>query len=148
MAAKKKSEPKPKEKIETLEEDDNSGNIANDILCDEVEDDDGNITAQNNIKDVINEISKALFERYPKKTSNLSNDNIDGIVQAECLNEYMDKNFGYRYSVLDILVKSKREYVLSSNGYGIAAFIESIKSVQATIEQHEIPQQFQRMMNR
>jgi hypothetical protein len=139
-----------KKKVKPIEEetpDFTEGNIANDILCDN-EDEEEVLVQQNNIKDVINEISKALFDKYPKKTSNLSNDNIDGMVQAECLNEYMEKNFGYRYSVLDVLVKAKREYVISSGGYGIAAFIESIKSVQATIEQHEIPAQFQRMMNK
>jgi len=141
MVVKKKNKPVKKEP--EIEEDISDGNIANDILLDNDTDEDI-IKPQNNIKDVIAEIGKAIFEKYPKKTSNLSNENIDGIVQAECLNEYMEKNFGYRYSVLDVLVKSKREYVISSGGYGIAAFIESIKSVQASIEQHEMPQQFQR----
>lgn len=137
----KKKTPKVKEELKDNVEE---GNSANDILIKE-DTEEMVLEQRNTVQDVIREISKTLFEKYTKKTSNLTDLNIEGMIQAESLNEYMEKNFGYRYTVLDVLCKSKRDLALSSGGFGIATFIESIKSVQATIEQHEIPEALRRL---
>lgn len=141
MVVKKK---KPKTKL-VEEEDDSGGNFANDLVCD-TEKEEEILEETNTIQDVIKEIGRALFEKYNKKTSNLTSENADGITQAESLNEYMERGFGFRYKVLDTLVASKRANTLSVNAYGIAAFIESIKSVQTSIEQHQIPEQLKRVI--
>lgn len=140
MVTKKRTSKVKEELDDNVEE----GNAANDILIKE-DTEEMVLEQRNTVQDVIREISKTLFEKYTKKTSNLTDLNIEGMIQAESLNEYMEKNFGYRYTVLDVLCRSKRDLALSSGGFGIATFIESIKSVQATIEQHEIPEALRRL---
>lgn len=115
------------------------GNTANDIIIDTIEEEETQIAQPNTLQDTIKELAKNLHEKYPQRMSNLTYDNIDGMTQADVLNEYMEVNFGYRYKVLDKLVDSKCNRVVSKDGYGIAAFIETVKSIQASFEQHQIP---------
>lgn len=115
------------------------GNTANDIIVDTIEEEENTTTQPNTLQDTIKELAKNLHEKNVERMSNLTSDNIDGMTQADVLNEYMDINFGYRYKTLDKLIKSKTNRVVSRDGFGIAAFIETIKSIQASFEQHQIP---------
>lgn len=110
------------------------GNSAvNDILMDDEEEE---ITSsQNNFQDAVRELGKMLFEKYPEKTSNLSQDNINGIIRANAINEYTEGAFGYRYRTLDKLVSDKQKLVVSHNGLGMDKLIEIVKSIQASFEQ-------------
>jgi len=115
------------------------GNTANDIIVDTIEEEETGVPQPNTLQDTIKELAKNLHEKYPERMSNLSYINIDGMTQADVLNEYMHINFGYRYKALDKLVSSKCSRVVSKEGFGIAAFIETVKSIQASFEQHQIP---------
>lgn len=101
----------------------------------------------NALQETIKEISNSLFIKYPEKTSNLSNENINGMIQGEILNSYMERNFGYRYDVIDTLIKMKQTRVVSVQGFGITKLIEAIKSIQATFEQTQLPNQLQKILN-
>ena len=94
---------------------------------------------QNNFPAAIKEIGEAVFKRYPRKTSNLSSENILGMVRCSALNDYMQETYGIRYTTLDLVVQEVEERRLSKGGYGLEKFIESMKSIQASFEQHEIP---------
>ena len=96
-------------------------------------------TNQNNFPAAIKEIGEAVFKRYPRKTSNLSSENILGMVRCSALNDYMQETYGIRYTTLDLVVQEVEERRLSKGGYGLEKFIESMKSIQASFEQHEIP---------
>lgn len=124
------------------------GNTANDIIMKHDEDEPETTPQQNTMKDTISEMGKTLHEKYRARNSFLSYDNIDGMVQADVLNEYMDINFGHRYKVLDTLVNSKCERVISKDGFGIVSLIEFVKSIQATFEQTQIPEGLKGLINR
>lgn len=94
---------------------------------------------QNTLQDTILAIDRSIFKNFPRKKSNLSRNNEVGLIQAEVLNEYMERNFQYRYAVLDTLIECGRDYPISRNGFGIEKFIEAIKSIQATFEQTQLP---------
>jgi hypothetical protein len=97
----------------------------------------------------IRELGESLFLNYPNKTSNLSDENILGMIRIEALNDFMQSKYGFRYSVLDIVVQYKKELVISKNGFGISAFNDLVKSIQASFQQTEIPQTIgQRLMRR
>lgn len=105
-----------------------------------IEDDEEDIkNEQNTLQDTLKEIGKQLFSSHPRKKSKLSRNNQIGLIQAEVLNEYMDRDFGYRYAVLDTLIETARDYPISDGGFGISSYIEAIKSIQASFEQTEIP---------
>jgi hypothetical protein len=115
------------------------GSTANDIIVKKEETLTANEPQVNTMKDTISEMGKTLHEKYKSRNSFLSYDNIDGMVQVDVLNEYMHTNFGHRYGVLDKLVDMKCERVISKDGFGIVSLIEFVKSIQATFEQHQLP---------
>jgi len=102
----------------------------------------------NSFQFAVKELGHILFSKYPKKTSKLSYENIDGIIRAEVLNEYMSVNFGYRYKVLDKLIEEKQNIIVSHDGFGITKIIEFVKSIQASFEQTQIPDRLQGLMRR
>lgn len=101
---------------------------------------------QNTLQDTIKEINNQIFSKNPRKKSNLTRQNTIGMIQAEVLNEYMERNFGYRYNSLDVLIETASEYPISHGGFGIERFIEAIKSIQASFEQTELPSRLQKLM--
>jgi hypothetical protein len=98
--------------------------------------------------DAVKELGKALLEKYPNKTSNLSNENINGLIQIDVLNTYMLKNFGYEYEVLNTLSRMKVERVVSTNGWGTDNLIKIIKGIQASFEQTELPNRLSNLLRR
>ena len=124
------------------------GNTANDIIVKINDKQEEVIPQQNTMKDTISEMGKTLHEKYKARNSFLIDANIDGMVQVDVLNEYMDVNFGHRYRVLDVLVDSKCERVISKDGFGIVSLIEFVKSIQATFEQHQLPEGLKGLMRR
>jgi hypothetical protein len=65
------------------------------IVIEEKEDGEESLNNRNTFPEAVKELGEILFNKYPEKTSNLSYENINGIIRAEVLNEYMDINFGY-----------------------------------------------------
>jgi hypothetical protein len=124
------------------------GSTANDIIMKHEEDIPEDTKQANTMKDTIAEMGKTLHEKYRARNSFLSYENIDGMVEADVLNEYTDINFGHRYKVLDTLVNSKCERVISKDGFGIVSLIEFVKSIQATFEQHQLPEGLKALMAR
>ena len=93
------------------------------------------VTETNTLKDAVNEIGNQLFDTHIEQTGNYNNTNKVGIVKAMALNEYMERIYGRRYAVLDVLCLEVSKRSLSVKGFGIEKFIESIKNIQATYEQ-------------
>jgi chemotaxis protein CheY-P-specific phosphatase CheC len=124
------------------------GSTANDIIMKNNEIEPDNTPQANTMKDTISEMGKTLHEKYKARNSFLSYDNIDGMVEVDVLNEYMEVNFGHKYTVLEKLVNSKCERVISKDGFGIVSLIEFVKSIQATFEQHQLPEGLKGLMNR
>jgi hypothetical protein len=115
-------------------------NSVNKSITHEIEEDTNeNIPEQNNFPLAIQELGKGLFEDYPDKTSNISDENIIGIVRCRALNDFMLEKYGFRYSVLDKIVEDKMNLNISKSGFGIDKFIEIVKSVQASFQDLTIP---------
>jgi len=125
---------------------DNSVNES--IIIKDDDDEDINGENTNSFQFAVKELGNILFDKYPEKTSNLSSENINGIVRIEVLNEYMSVNFGYRYQTLDKLVKQKQLRVISHDGFGVEKIIEFVKSIQASFEQTQIPDRLQGLIRR
>lgn len=124
-----------------------SDNSVNKSITIEDEDEE-TIKPNNSFQDAVKELGAILFTKYPEKTSNLTYDNINGLVRAEVLNEYMDVNFGYRYKTIDKLITQKQMRVISHEGFGVIKIIEFVKSIQATFEQTQIPDRLQGLLRR
>lgn len=120
---------------------------ANKILLDE-EEDSKSSTNVNTFQDSLKEMGEILFKKYTEKTSVLSHENINGMVSIDVMNDYFERNFGYRYSALDTLVKQKGNRVVSHDGFGIKSITEFVKSISATFEQTELPQRMRDLYNR
>lgn len=85
----------------------------------------------------IKELGEALFENYEDKTSNLSEENVLGMIRCDTLNEFMEVNYGFRYTSLDVVVRGKLARNLSIKGFGIEKLIEIVQSIQASFQQLE-----------
>ena len=114
----------------------------------EDDEEENNSKEVNSLNETIKELGRSAFDRHIDKTSNLTNENIIGIIQAQALNEYMEVNFGYRYAILDKLCYDKKILVVSRKAMGLEVFKELVKSIQATFEHSQLPQRLQNMMNR
>jgi hypothetical protein len=124
------------------------GNAVNESIEILEDDNDNSSEQENSFKLALKEMGYILFEKYPDKTSNLSHENIKGIVRIKVLNEYMETNFGYRYKSLDALVEAKTSMVVSHKGFGIEKLIEFMKSIQASFEQTQLPEGLKGMLRR
>jgi len=118
------------------------------IVIEEKEDGEESLNNRNTFPEAVKELGEILFNKYPEKTSNLSYENINGIIRAEVLNEYMDINFGYRYKCIDALIHQKEVRMVAHNGYGVEKIIEFVKSIQASFEQSQLPEGIRSALNR
>jgi len=126
-----------------------SDNTANKFITEAIEDDEIiEENTQNNFPAAIKEIGEAIFERYPLKTSNLSSENVLGMIRCYALNDFMQENYGIRYNILDIVVEQTNTRRLSHKGYGLTKFIEAMQAIQATFEQHEVPSFMRNLLQR
>lgn len=125
----------------------NDNAVIKSIEMEEENNENGDIQ-NNSFQEAVKELGEILFEKYPEKTSNLSDENINGMIVAECLNEYMAVNFKYDSQVLKMLVDRKQIRVVSKNGFGVEKIIEFVKSIQATFEQTQLPERLASMMRR
>lgn len=96
-------------------------------------------SSQTSFPDAVKELGKALLDRYPDKTSNLTNENERGLEEIDVLNEYMIKSFGYQFETLNKLSIQKNIRVVSVKGFGVENLIAIIKGIQVAFEQTEIP---------
>lgn len=139
-----------KKKVNT--EDDNkntsekSNSVVESITIEDDEDDERKDV--NTFQDSIKELGSQIFTKNLKKTSNLSHDNINGLIRAETLNEYMESSFGYRHYVLDKLINEKQIREVSHKGFGIEKLIEIVKSIQASFEQTQLPSRMRDLIGR
>jgi len=98
--------------------------------------------------DAVKELEHALHERYPDRTSNLTNENERGLEEIDVLNEYMRKNFGYQFETLNKLSIQKNIRVVSVKGFGVTNLIEIIKGIQTSFEQVDIPSRMGQLLRR
>jgi hypothetical protein len=103
------------------------------------EDKEEQIQEQNNFPLAIQELGEGIFEKYPDKTSDLTDENIRGIIRCRALNDFMQEKYGVRYTVLDKIVEDKMNLNMSKSGKGIDKFIEVVKSVQASFQDLTVP---------
>lgn len=87
----------------------------------------------------IREMGEALFLNYDEKTSNLSDENILGIIRCITINDYLQRRYNVRSSCLDEIVTRKKALILSRNAFGITQLQESFKAIQASFQQTDIP---------
>lgn len=97
------------------------------------------IVEQNNFPLAIQELGEGLFEKYIDKTSDITDENIRGIIRCRALNDFMQEKYGVRYTILDRIVEDKMKLNVSRNGKGIDKFIEIVKSVQASFQDLTVP---------
>lgn len=125
-----------------------NGNTANDLIVLPDEDEESEIKQNSTLQDTIKEMAQTAFSKYPQKTSLLTAENIDGMVKIDVLNDYSERNFGWRFKSLDELVTSKQNRIVSKDGFGLTMIIEFVKSIQATIEQNQMPEGMKSLLNR
>ena len=116
-----------------------SDSSVNKSLTIPIEEDKDEGKEQNTFPLAIRELGEGLFENYEDKTSNISEENILGIIRCRAINDFMQEQYGFRYSVLDKICEDKMRLNLSNRGFGIEKFIEIVKSIQATFEQTQLP---------
>lgn len=100
---------------------------------------DKEVNEQNTFPLAIQELGEGLFEKYFDKTSDLTDENIRGIIRCRALNDFMLEKYGYRFSVLDKIVEDKMSLNISRDAFGMEKFIEIVKSIQASFEQTQLP---------
>lgn len=91
-------------------------------------------TAETSLPDAIREINKTLFKDNPLKTANLTYENRKGMTQIIVLNDFMSETYGIRFSTLDTLTIDTMNRGMSVNAFGIAAFNDALKSIQASFQ--------------
>lgn len=94
------------------------------------------------------EIGEMCFERYPDKTSSISNENKIGLIRIRALNKFMQENYGVRYSVLDEIDEGVMNLSMSVNALGLNTIIAALHNVNASFEQHAIPDNLKGLMKR
>lgn len=102
----------------------------------------------NSLQETIKELGNQAFKQNLKKLTYISNDNKSGLIQAEILNAYTERNFGYRYASLDALIDNDIQYSVSVKGYGFDKMVDLLKSIQASFEQTQLPQNMQNLLRR
>lgn len=96
----------------------------------------------------VQELGENIFQNYPDKTSNITEENLMGIIRCNELNDYMQTQYGFRYTSLDTLVQEKMNKVMSKGGFGIQKFIEVLQAIQAQFQQVDVPTLGQKMLRR
>ena len=130
-----------------MQKDENNSVV--DSVEEQMDDDNENKPDVNTFKDAIRELGSQLHGTiHKKRLGRITQENKLGMVRARALNEYMERNFGYRYSILDTLCDDVMEYGVSVEGFGIEKLIEIVKSIQASFEQTQLPQRMKDMLGR
>ena len=70
------------------------------------------------VSDIVKELNKALNESSFYAKSNITQRNLKGILKAYSFQTYLYGKYGFRIKVLDDLILSKTEGVLSIDGKG------------------------------
>jgi len=92
----------------------------------------------NSFAKAIETLGNELLKSHEEKTGNLSANNILGMVQCQTLNDWKEKNYGYRHSVLDKICEINPNLKMSHNGFGITKLIEGLKGIQVSFEQSDL----------
>ena len=120
--------PKKEPKIEEIPTQDDSETTAGEIITEQMDTGVSEDTDNKGFIAAIREMAETTFRNYPTKTTNISDENSNGIIAITVLNDWMSAKYGYQYQSLQTLVKAKRENVMSVKGYGIEQFIKELSS--------------------
>ena len=126
---------------------DKDGCAVRDIVLDDDEEDDDGYTV-NTFQDSIKELAHAHYDKFPDKSSNISASQRVGMVTIDVVNDFSERNFGYRFNSLDVLVKQTNTRTVSEKGFGLLSFIELMKGINASFEQTQIPEGLGRLIKR
>ena len=96
----------------------------------------------------VKELGLALFSRSPKKTSNYTGENAQGLTEIDVINAYHKKYYGYEFASLIELSESKITRVVSIRGYGIDKLVELVKGINIAFEQTEGLEAARRILRR
>ena len=94
------------------------------------------------------EVGEMLFERYPDKTSIISQENKIGLIRMRVINKYMQENFGVRYTVLDEIDDGVMNLSVSVNAFGMNTIIAALHNINASFEQHAVPENLKGLLKR
>lgn len=129
-----------------IKSEDKQGSSIADII---LEDDDNDCEYKvNTFQDSLRELGEIHYRRYPKKDSNISSIQRQGIVAGRVMNEYSARNFGYSFKAIDVLIEDTLAYAVSENGFGIVSFNELVSKISATFEQTQIPDGLRGLMRK
>lgn len=126
-------------KIEEIPTPEDSETTAGEIITETLDTGQSDDAGDKGFIAAIREMAETTFRNYPTKTTNISDENSNGIIAITVLNDWMQKTYGYQYQSLHTLVKAKRENVMSVRGYGIEQFIKELGSVQTIYQQSDAP---------
>lgn len=91
-------------------------------------------SSESSIPDTIRELRKTIYQENPLKMANVSAENKKGMTEIVILNEFMEKNYGFRFDSLDNIVSECMQRNMSINAFGIAAFDSALKSIQMSFQ--------------
>jgi len=96
----------------------------------------GNPGASEGIKlsELVKELNTVLNESTFYAKSNITHRNLRGILKANAFQDYLHGKYGFRIKVLDGLIQSKMENVLSVNGLGRKEIADMISKGTVKIE--------------
>jgi len=94
--------------------------------------------SSNKMVDLINAINSTLFGKEKEQKSKINSTTARGIKRATALNDYMDKEYSYRFKSLDALSNSTLLINKSINGHAFDKAVEALKGLSTSIELNEL----------
>ena len=94
--------------------------------------------SSNKMVDLINAINATLFGKEKEQKSKINSTTARGIKRAIALNDYMDKEYSYRFKSFDALSNASLLINKSINGHAFDKAVESLKGLSTSIELNEL----------
>lgn len=92
----------------------------------------------NSLIDIIKAFNTVLFSKKEiKQKSHLTRRKIRGIIRACSFNDYMEKEYKYRFTVLDSVALNALELNKSASGYAFDKTVDGLKSIGQTIQVYD-----------
>ncbi len=143
MVVKKKTVKKPVKKIpkipeiekEIEKETDFQDSITESIDFIENEEENGeHLKDENSLPEAIHALCNGLFRDNHIKMGKLSGENKKGMTSITVINTYFENNYGYSFNSLESLKEDCMNRNISIEGFGIASLVESLKSINMSIQ--------------
>jgi hypothetical protein len=106
--------------------------------CEINEDEENNSTGTNKLTDLINAINNTLHGLNKNRKGAITKRQYLAISKAKAFNDYMEKNYNYRYEILDSLCANVIDYSVSEKGLGFLTSAEALKGLNTSVELQEL----------